>query len=409
MSLNIILLLILTIPFLVESIADLLNIKSASPEIPKEFKDLYDNDKYKKSQHYLKENTFFGLIKGAISLIFTLIIIFSGGLNWLDSTGRNLNMLVGEIPLGLFFVGALFLLNHIIELPFSIYETFIIEKKFGFNKTTVTTFITDELKNLSLTIIIGGPILAFVIYFFLELGSLAWLVAWLAITLVQLAIMFIAPVLIMPLFNKFDPLPEGPLRSKIEDFAAKQNFKIQGIYTMDGGKRSTKANAFFTGFGRFKRIVLFDTLIQKHTDDELVAVLAHEIGHYKKKHIIKLITLSIVTTGLSLYIASLFINNPVIFQLFRVEETSIYASLVFIGILSSPIFEILGVATNYISRAFEFEADHYAVQKFGHPKDFALALKKLSVNNLSNLTPHSMKVILSYSHPPILKRLEHIK
>ena len=398
---------ILLIPFSFETLANFLNIKSIKTKIPKEFKELYDEGKYKKSQTYLKETTTFGTIESFTSLIFTLIFIFSGGLNWLDSIGRS--FLTGEIPLGLFFTGVLLLISHIIGLPFSIYETFIIEKKFGFNKTTVTTFITDELKNLSLTIIIGGPILAFVIYFFLELGSLAWLVAWLAITLVQLAIMFIAPVLKMPLFNKFDPLPEGPLRSKIEDFAAKQNFKIQGIYTMDGGKRSTKANAFFTGFGRFKRIVLFDTLIQKHTDDELVAVLAHEIGHYKKKHIIKLITLSIVTTGLSLYIASLFINNPVIFQLFRVEETSIYASLVFIGILSSPIFEILGVATNYISRTFEFEADHYAVQKFGHPKDFALALKKLSVNNLSNLTPHSMKVILSYSHPPILKRLEHIK
>jgi STE24 endopeptidase len=245
--------------------------------------------------------------------------------------------------------------------------------------------------------------------FFLRLGSIAWLVAWALITTVQLILMFIAPVLIMPLFNKFTPLSDGDLKDKINKFADNQNFKLEGIYTMDGSKRSTKANAYFTGFGKYKRIVLFDTLVKKHTDDELVSVLAHEIGHYKKGHIIKLLAISTIITGASLYIFSLLINNPLLFAMFQTQNPSVYASLVFFGIIFTPIFQIISAATNLLSRKFEYQADEYAVKTYRNPKAFTNALKKLSVNTLSNPTPHKLKVILDYSHPPILERIKNIE
>jgi STE24 endopeptidase len=221
--------------------------------------------------------------------------------------------------------------------------------------------------------------------------------------------MFVAPVVIMPLFNKFVPLEEGDLKESIEAYARSQKFKLKGIFTMDGSKRSTKTNAFFTGFGRLRRIVLYDTLIEKHSLRELVSILAHEMGHYKKKHILKSIVISVLTTGLMFYILSMFINNQELFAAFKMEQTSIYASLIFFGFLYSPIQMVLSLFGNMLSRKHEYEADEYSVKTYREPVSMILALKKLSVDNLSNLTPHPLKVFLSYSHPPILKRIQAIR
>jgi STE24 endopeptidase len=401
------LLLILIIPFAVETLADVLNVRNISIKIPDELKKFYNKTKFKKSQAYLKANTKLSILESTLSLLALIIFILLGGFNSADqyATGAAQNIIIR----GLIFVGILTFLSYFLSLPFSVYSTFIIESKFGFNKTTPKTFVLDEIKSLALTIVIGIPILAAVILFFLRLGSIAWLVAWALITTVQLILMFIAPVLIMPLFNKFTPLSDGDLKDKINKFADNQNFKLEGIYTMDGSKRSTKANAYFTGFGKYKRIVLFDTLVKKHTDDELVSVLAHEIGHYKKGHIIKLLAISTIITGASLYIFSLLINNPLLFAMFQTQNPSVYASLVFFGIIFTPIFQIISAATNLLSRKFEYQADEYAVKTYRNPKAFTNALKKLSVNTLSNPTPHKLKVILDYSHPPILERIKNIE
>ncbi|MCX5895293.1 MAG: M48 family metallopeptidase, partial [Proteobacteria bacterium] len=269
--------------------------------------------------------------------------------------------------------------------------------------------ILDILKGWLLTAVIGGAVFSIVLWFFDKTGTWAWLYCWAAVTGIQLFLTFIAPVVIMPLFNKFVPLEEGELKTAIESYARSRGFKMKGVFTMDASKRSTKSNAFFTGFGKFRRIVLFDTLIEKHTVDELVSVLAHEMGHYKKKHVIQSILISIITTGLMFFILSLFLHNKGLFAAFKMKETSIYASLLFFGFLYAPIEMMLSLVGNMLSRKNEYEADGYAVTTYGKPESMITALKKLSVDNLSNLTPHPLKVFLSYSHPPVLERIKAIR
>ncbi|MDD4183191.1 MAG: M48 family metallopeptidase, partial [Candidatus Omnitrophica bacterium] len=237
----------------------------------------------------------------------------------------------------------------------------------------------------------------------------AWVYCWIAVTGFQLFLLFIAPVVIMPLFNKYTPLENGELKSAIENYAKEQKFALAGVFKMDASRRSTKSNAFFTGFGKFRRIALFDTLIQKHTVDELVSVLAHEIGHYKKKHFVKGIILSVITTGIMFFILSFFINNQGLFGAFKMQSLSIYASLIFFGFLYSPINLFISIFSNIISRKHEYEADAFAITTYKKPESFIIALKKLTVDNLSNLTPHPLKVFLDYSHPPVLKRIEAIR
>ncbi|RUM89316.1 MAG: M48 family peptidase, partial [Thermodesulfatator sp.] len=287
--------------------------------------------------------------------------------------------------------------------------TFVIEEKFGFNRTTVRTFISDFLKGLTLTAIIGGLIFAGVIWFFETMGTWAWLYCWMALGMFQIMLLFVAPVLIMPIFNKFEPLEDGELKKSILDYARKENFKMQGVFKMDGSKRSTKSNAFFTGFGRFKRIVLFDTLIARHTVEELTAIIAHEMGHYKLKHILKGIIRSILMSGFTLWLLSLFMGNQGLFEAFGMDHISVYASLVFFGFLYAPIGMATGIIDKAISRKYEFQADAYAVRTYGHPEALITALKKLSVDNLSNLTPHPFMVFLEYSHPPVLERIRAIR
>jgi len=403
----IIVLTILLVEYLLTASAEILNLKALKADIPAEFKQWYDLKRYSKSQDYLKENTHFKIIKDTISLIVFLVFILVGGFNFVDQIARNAGS--GVICTGLFFAGLLFLFFQIIEVPFSAYHTFVIEQKYGFNRTSVKTFIQDIVKGWALTVIIGTPVFAFIIWFFLKSGNLAWMFCWLAVTLVELFVMFIAPVVIMPLFNKFVPLEESQLKTAITNYARSENFRLNGIFKMDGSRRSAKSNAFFTGFGRFRRIVLFDTLIEKQTTEELVSVLAHEVGHYKKKHILKFLMISVLANGIMFFMLSFFINNATFLSAFKIQNISVYASLCLFGFLYSPINLIFSLLTNFLSRKHEYQADCYAVSTFNHSESFITALKKLSVDNLSNLNPHPWKVFLSYSHPPVLLRINAIR
>ena len=388
-------------------VVDALNVKHLKTDLPGAFSGYYDGEKYRKSQQYLKENTRFELITGSISTPAVIAFILMGGFNWVDQWSRSFHW--GPIVTGLIFAAILLFGSQILSLPFSIYGTFVIEEKYGFNKTTPKTFALDILKGWLLAIIIGAPVFSAILWFFEKTGPMAWAYCWGALTAIQVFLMFIAPVVIMPIFNKFVPLEEGELKAAIEDYAKKQGFKMKGVFSMDGSKRSTKANAFFTGFGRFRRIVLFDTLVSKHTTEELVSILAHEMGHYKKKHILKSIIISILSTGLMFYILSIFMNNPALFAAFQMEHISIYAGLFFFGFLYAPIEMILSIFGNMLSRHHEYEADAWAVRTYQRPQSMIAALKKLSVDNLSNLTPHPLKVFLSYSHPPVLERIRAIQ
>lgn len=392
--------------FILDCIIAWLNLTRLDPQLPDEFIGFYDQEKYARSQNYTRECTQFGLFQNSVAIAVTLIFILSGGFNLVDRLARSLAF--GPILTGVVFIFALTVLSGLIYLPFSIYSTFVIEARYGFNKTTVKTFILDLLKSLVLIIAIGTPLLALVLWLFGAAMKAAWLVVWITITVFQLFMTYLAPVIIFPWFNRFTPLKEGELKSKIEAYAREQGFKLKGVFKMDGSRRSSKANAFFTGFGRYRRIVLFDTLIEKHSPDELLAILAHEMGHFKLGHIPKMMIASIMQTGLLLLLLSFFIENPGLFAAFKMEHISIYASLVFFGFLYSPISTVLSIAMNYMSRRHEFEADRYSVQTTRKLEAFITALKRLSVDNLSNLTPHPLKVFLEYSHPPVLLRIKAI-
>jgi len=403
----IIILIIIVGDYLLDFIVETLNVKHVKIKLPKEFEGYYDAEKYKKAQNYLKETTRFWIITDTITTPITLAFILIGGFNYVDQIARGFQF--SPIPTGLIFAGILMLASQILSIPFSVYSTFVIEEKYGFNRTTVKTFILDILKSLLLIAIIGGVVFSIILWFFGKAGDLAWIYCWVVVVLIQLVLTFIAPVVIMPLFNKFFPLEDGDLKTAIENYAKSQKFKLKGVFTMDASKRSTKSNAFFTGFGKFRRIVLFDTLIKKHTVDELVSVLAHEMGHYKKKHIFKSILISIITTGLMFFILSLFINNPGLFSAFKMEHTSIYASLFFFAFLYTPISMVISIFSKILSRKHEYEADSYAVTTYGKPESMISALKKLTVDNLSNLTPHPLNVFLNYSHPPVLERIQSMR
>ena len=328
-------LVILISNYILDLIIENCNLKNISTDLPQEFKGYYNAEKYSKAQNYLHESTGFGIFSDTVFLLITIIFILLGGFNFIDQFARGYGY--GPIGSGLIFALVLMFFVQILHIPFKVYETFIIEEKYGFNRTTVKTFILDILKGWFLTVIIGCPAFAGILWFFDKTGQMAWVWCWLGLTLFQLSLMFIAPVVIMPLFNKFIPLEDGELKKAIEDYARSQDFKMKGVFKMDGSKRSTKSNAFFTGFGKFRRIALFDTLIERHSIDSLVSVLGHEIGHYKKKHIFQGLLISIITTGWMFYILSFFINNPGLFAAFKMQNTSIYAGLFFFGFLYIPL------------------------------------------------------------------------
>jgi STE24 endopeptidase len=397
----------LLIVYIAETIADLLNLKNVSNEIPAEFEGYFDKEKYAESQEYLKVRTKFSLISAAFFMSVQILFIAGGGFDYADKFARSFGF--GEIVTGLIFAGILLLAVEILKIPFSAYSTFVIEEKFGFNRTNVKTFISDLLKGWLVGAIIGAAVFAAVIWFFIHFGRFAWLYAFAAVAAFELIITFVYPVVIMPLFNKFVPLEDGELKTSVENYAKAEGFKMKGLFKMDGSKRSTKSNAFFAGFGKFRRIVLFDTLIQKHTVEELTSVLAHEMGHFKLGHIIRQMVFGFATMALMFFLLSLFIKSPWLFEAFKMQNHSVYAGIIFFGFLYAPISLVIGIISSRLSRKHEYEADSYAVTTYKNPEAMINALKKLSVDNLSNLHPHPFKVFTEYSHPPVLERINAIR
>ena len=401
-----IILAIVVFDFALERLLDWLNSTRWSSKLPSELKGIYDPDRYEKSQQYEKENQKFGKLTSSFSLVLMVAMLFLAGFAVVDNWAREIS--ANQIVIALVFFGILGLVMDIVNTPFSLYDTFVIEEKYGFNKTTLKTFILDKAKGWILSLIIGGGLLSLIIWFYMLTGKTFWIYTWLLMSAFMVFITMFYSTLIVPLFNKQTPLEEGELKTAIRNFAEKVNFKLDNIFVIDGSKRSTKANAYFSGLGAKKRIVLFDTLIEDLDTEEIVAVLAHEIGHYKKKHTKKGMIISVLQTGLTLYILSLLIVNPELSKALGAEQTGFHLGLIAFGILYSPVSTVLGLGMNIFSRKNEFEADAFAGK---HYKEEALrtALKKLSVKNLSNLRPHPAVVFFHYSHPPLLERLKKLK
>ena len=392
------------VDFILNLAADRLNLKHLRSELPQAFEGVYDPQRYRKSQQYLRVNTQFGWITSTFNLCLILVFWFAGGFPFLDKWVRTFEL--GPVLSCLVYMGVLMLLKAALALPFSVYATFVIEERFGFNKTTLQTYVMDLLKGLILALLLGTPLLAAVLAFFEYAGPNAWWYCWIGVTLYMLVVQFIAPTWIMPLFNKFTPLEEGELKSAILSYANSIDFPLENVDQMDGSRRSTKSNAFFTGFGKHKRIVLFDTLMKQHSVNELVAVLAHEMGHYKKRHIRQSLILGILQTGLMLFLLSQFITYQGLFDAFYMPQQSIYAGMIFFAMLYAPIDFFIGILMQVLSRKNETVADQFAAETTKDPVAMVDALKKLSVHNLSNLTPHPFYVFLNYSHPPVLKRIQ---
>ncbi len=392
---------------MINILADFLNLRGLQNDVPIPFQDVYDADQYQKSQDYLRVNTRFGWISSLFNLAVLLIFWFLGGFQAMDAWVRSFDM--GPVPTGLIYMGLLMLLYTLLAQPFSVYAVFVIEERFGFNQTTWKTYILDRLKGLVIAILLGTPLLAGILIFFNYAGKFAWLYCWIVAVIYMLIVQYVAPTWIMPIFNKFKPLEDGELKSAIMSYAASIQFPLKQLYIMDGSKRSRKSNAFFTGFGKNKRIVLFDTLVEQHTVPELVAVLAHEMGHYKKKHILQNLVVGIIQTGLMFYLLSFAISYRGLFDAFFMEHISVYTGLIFFGMLMAPLDFFVGLLTQMRSRYNEYQADRFSVQTTTNPGAMIEALKKLSVHNLTNLRPHPFFVFLNYSHPPVLNRIEAIK
>ncbi len=400
-----IIIVIIVLDFAFESYLDYLNSKRMSPQIPDEVKGIYDEEKYKKQQAYQRENQRFGLISGTFSFLLILGMFLFYGFAFVDKIAWGITS--NPILAALIFFGVLMFASDVLSTPFSVYHTFVIEEKYGFNKTTPKTYILDKIKGWLLSAIIGGGLLALIIFIYQKTQDMFWIYAWAVVSGFSIFMALFYSNLIVPLFNKQTPLEEGELRNSIQAFAAKVGFKLDDIFVIDGSKRSTKANAYFTGFGRKKRIVLYDTLMNDMEPDEVVGVLAHEIGHYKKKHVIQGILISLVQTGIVFFIFSLLIDSPALSRALGVEEPNFHIGLIAFGILYSPVSFILGIFMNMLSRLNEYQADGFAAVQY-KPEPLATALKKLSVKNLSNLTPHPAFVFFNYSHPPLLKRLAYL-
>ena len=387
--------------YLFSNILDYINHKNWKDDIPNELKDFYEKEKYKKAKDYSISKNNIGFLSSTISflLVFSLLVFNGYGIiNDLVSSFES-----SYIKSGLFFL-TLFFINTLISLPFSYYNTFVIEEKFGFNKTTKTTFFLDIIKSSVLSILIGGALLFLALFLYDKINQGFWLWLWIGLSLLMIFINMFYADLIVPIFNKLTPLEDGELRNKIEDYSKKVGYLLKNIYVIDGSKRSTKANAFFSGLGPRKTIALYDTLIEKHTENELVAVLAHEVGHFKKKHIFSGLVFSIIQIGIMTFFFELCLSLPEISLALGGSDISFHLGLIGFSIVFSPISMLSGILMNYISRKNEFEADAYAKQTF-NGEDLALALKKLSVDSLSNIYPHPLYVFFHYSHPPLIKRL----
>lgn len=397
---------ILILQFIIEQGLEYLNAQRYGDPLPQELEDVFDKNEYLKSREYKKTNYRFGWISAIFSTGLTLLFLIFGGFEWIDTIARSLSS--DPIPMALIFFGIILIGNDIITTPFSYYQTFVIEEKFGFNKSTKKLFWSDKIKGWCMMMVLGGGMLALIIWFFQRAGTDFWIYAWIMISVVTLFINLFYSRLIVPIFNKQTPLQDGSLKNKIEDYADQVGFTVKNIFVLDGSKRSTKANAYFSGFGREKRITLYDTLLNDLEEDEIVAVLAHEVGHYKRRHVIFNLAASIALTGFTLFILSIFINNPGMSLAIGVSQPSFHAALIGFGILYSPISEITGLIMNVMSRTFEYQADNFARKTYSS-RPLIQALKNLSKNNLSNLTPHPAYVFMHYSHPPLIARIRNLK
>ena len=397
---------ILIISFIVDKVLDALNAKHYKDPIPPELSDVYEEEDYLKSQNYKKANDRFSSIASSISLVVTLFFFYLDGFAFVDEWARTFSD--NTIIIALIFFGSIMFASDLLSTPFSYYHTFIIEEKFGFNKTTLKTFLVDKIKGWLMSAILGGLLLSIIIWFYESVGSNFWLYAWGIIAVFVFFINMFYARLIVPLFNKQTPLCDGSLKTKIQDYAQKVGFKLDKIVVIDGSKRSTKANAYFSGFGSEKRVTLFDTLIKDLEEEEIVAVLAHEVGHYKRKHILFNLIINILIMGFTFWLLSLFIGNPILSEALNVALPSFHIGLIAFGILYSPISELTGLVMNFISRIFEYQADNYAKETFD-AAPLISGLKKLNKNNLSNLTPHPAYVFVYYSHPTLLQRYHNMK
>lgn len=393
--------------YIISLIVTWLNLRRLANAPPEELVDVYDGKEYRRSQEYTVTRTRLGITETSLQLAILLIFWFIGGFNYLDqivSQSASVAVLQGVI-----FIGILSFSAALISLPFDMYGTFVIEEKFGFNMTRLRTFVADRLKGVGLGLVIGLPLLSGILILFELGGSAAWLWCWAATAIFTLAMHFVIPVWVMPLFNEFTPLSDGGLKDAIFKYGRSVNFSISNIFVIDGSRRSSHSNAFFTGFGSAKRVVLFDTLIESHTEDEIVAVVAHEVGHYKKRHIITGTIISVLHVGLLFFLLSQFLHNPGLHEAFFMDHVTIYAGIVFFGLLYKPVELILSLAMHGISRLNETQADIWAVDTLEQPEALASGLKRLAAKNLTNLDPHPLEVIVNHSHPPLAQRLQAIQ
>ena len=397
--------------FLFSNILDYINHKNWKDKIPPELKDFYDKEKYKKAKLYSISKSKIGLLSSIISFLFVISLLVFNGYGFLNQLvySDSLNLFLPfEINSsfarsGVFFL-ILFILNSLISIPFSYYNTFIIEEKYGFNKTSKSTFFLDIIKSTILSILIGGFLLFAALYLYDNINEGFWLWLWIGLSLLMVFINMFYADLIVPIFNKLTPLNNVELRKKIENYSKDVGYLLKNIYVIDGSKRSTKANAFFSGLGPRKTIALYDTLIEKHTENELVAVLAHEVGHFKKKHVLSGLLMSVMQIGIMAFFFELCLKLPEISIALGGLDTNFHLGLIGFSIIFSPISMISSILMNYVSRKNEFEADAYAKETF-NGEDLSLALKKLSVDSLSNIYPHPLYVFFHYSHPPLIQRL----
>jgi len=392
--------------FLLQRYLEYLNGKMWTDTLPEKLKGICNDEEYRKIQLYEKDNKKLSFWSSSFNVAVIVIMIVAGGFSLIDGVARDISQ--HFVIIALIFFGIIGFGSDIINIPFSWWDTFVIEKKYGFNTMTVRTFITDHIKSWFLAVLIGVPVLGLITWFYYKSGKDFWLYAWGLIIAFSVFMNFFYSELIVPMFNKQTPLENGPLRDKIESFANKTGFKLKNIFIIDGSKRSKKTNAYFSGFGPRKRIVLFDTLLKEFSEEEIVAILAHEIGHYRKKHILLMLLSSVIVTGLMLFLFSLIVENPELSQALGAESPSFHLGLIVFGILYSPLSLLIGLVSNFVSRKHEFAADRFVKENYD-PQVLAGALKKLSVKNLSNMLPHPVYVFFHYSHPPLLQRLEQLE
>jgi len=397
----------LAFSWLLNAAATAANIRAQTTEIPEEFRGVYDAPAYARTAAYLKASARLDIMQSTCAALVLGVFILAGGFGLLDQAVRALGL--SPLPTGLIYLAALLVGADLLSMPFDVYQTFVIEERFGFNRTTAWTYVSDKLKGYALGAVIGGPLLAAVLLFFERFGEAAWLYAWATVSLVLVVIQYLAPTLILPLFNKFTPLEEGELKTALSAFAAGQGFDLDGVFVVDGSRRTAKANAFFTGFGKKKRISLYDTLLEKMEPPQILAVLAHEVGHYRKRHALKGLALGVIQTGLLLFLFSLFLTTPGLYAACGVKEMSVYAGLALFALLYQPAALVLALGMNALSRRHEYQADAFAAATTGDPKSMAAALTALSAANAANLTPHPLYVALNYSHPPVLSRIRALR